>query len=98
MLSTLFRLAGGSTEEGDGVVSGTGLFLHDLCLVPGRLSGPLLLGAISYSHTLDRRTQLLQTGRVESHLILRPRLPFVDRINSGVFTDGENLLTTVDKR
>jgi len=42
--------------------------------VPGRLSGPLRLGTRSYSHSLDRRTQLLQTGLVESHLILRLRL------------------------
>jgi hypothetical protein len=39
--------------------------------VPGRLPGPLRLGTRSYSHSLDRRTQLLQTGLVESHLILR---------------------------
>jgi len=51
-----------------------GFFLNCLCLVPGRLSGPRRFGAASYSHTSDRRTQLLHTGLVESQRILRPRL------------------------
>lgn len=60
----------------EGVVSGSSpAFLLDArFLVPGFLSGPLRLGAASYSHGLDLRTQLLHTGLVESHRILRKRL------------------------
>ena len=61
-------------EGGGGADPSAGRFLHDLCLVPGRLSGPRRLGAASYWHSFDRRTQLLQTGRVESQRILRARL------------------------
>lgn len=41
--------------------------------VPGTLSGPRRLGALSYSHAFARRTQLLQDGRVLSQRILRAR-------------------------
>lgn len=51
-----------------------GRFLQDRCRVPGFLSGPRLFGTASYSHSLLRRVQLLQTGRVESQRILRARL------------------------
>lgn len=59
---------------GGGAAPSAGLFLHDLRRVPGRLSGPLLFGTASYSQTLERRMQLLQTGLVESQRILRARL------------------------
>lgn len=64
----LFEGGGGGTDPS------AGRFLQDLCRVPGRLSGPRRLGTASYWHSLDRRTQLLHTGRVESQRILRARL------------------------
>lgn len=60
-------------DDIDGSESG-GRFLHERFLVPGRLSGPLRLGTASYSQSLLRRVQLLQTGLVESQRILRARL------------------------
>lgn len=54
--------------------SSEALFLHLLWRVPGRLSGPLRLGIASYSHSLFLRRQLLHSGLVESHRILRARL------------------------
>ena len=51
-----------------------GRFLHERCLVPGLLSGPLRFGTASYSHSLFRRRQLWQNGRVESQRIFRARL------------------------
>ena len=51
-----------------------GRFLHERCLVPGRLSGPRRFGTASYSHSLFRRRQLWQNGRVESQRIFRARL------------------------
>lgn len=62
-------------DESDRSESG-GRFLHERCLVPGRLSGPLRFGTVSYSHSLLRRVQLLQTGLVESQRILRARLEY----------------------
>lgn len=50
-----------------------GRFLHDRWRVPGRLSGPLRRGAVSYMHSFFRRTQLLQAGLFESQRIFRPR-------------------------
>ena len=51
-----------------------GRFLHERCLVPGLLSGPLRFGTASYSHSLFRRRQLWQNGLVESQRIFRARL------------------------
>lgn len=61
------------TDEIDGSECG-GRFLHERFLVPGFLSGPLRFGTESYSHSLLRRVQLLQTGLVESQRIFRARL------------------------
>ena len=64
----LLRFGGGGAEPS------AGRFLHDRCRVPGRLSGPRRFGTRSYSQGLDLRLQLLHTGLVESHRILRARL------------------------
>lgn len=61
-------------EEGVVSSSSPAFLLDARFLVPGFLSGPLRLGAASYSHELDLRTQLLHMGLVESHRILRKRL------------------------
>lgn len=59
---------------GGGAEPSAGRFLHERCRVPGRLSGPLLRGFSSYSQSLDRLTQLLHMGLVESQRIFRARL------------------------
>ncbi len=67
----IFRFFFADAETGS--ASG-GRFLQERCLVPGRLSGPRLFGTVSYSHSLLRRRQLWQNGRVESQRIFRARL------------------------
>ena len=53
----IFRFFFADAEVGS--ASG-GRFLHERCLVPGRLSGPRLFGTASYSQSLLRRRQLWQ--------------------------------------
>jgi hypothetical protein len=60
--------------EGGGEDPSTGRFLQERWRVPGRLSGPLRFGAVSYMHSFFRRTQLLHDGLFESQRIFRPRL------------------------
>ena len=77
-----------------------GRFLHERCLVPGRLSGPRRFGTASYSHSLFRRRQLWQNGRVESQRIFRARLR-CQQIKGDAPSygeDGKELLTTGGRR
>jgi hypothetical protein len=60
--------------KGGGADPSGGRFLHERCRVPGLLSGPRRFGTASYWHSFNLRTQLLQTGRVESQRIFRARL------------------------
>jgi hypothetical protein len=69
--------------KGGGEDPSVGRFLHDRWRVPGRLSGPLRFGAVSYMHSFFRRTQLLHEGLFESQRIFRPR-------------QGRHAMTTVE--
>lgn len=69
--AVVFRFFLAEAEAGS---ASAGRFLHERCLVPGRLSGPRRFGTASYTHSLFRRRQLWQKGRVESQRIFRARL------------------------